>query len=90
MHCLWPRQHENIFAKTSMALKPQIFSPANLFPSTVCNNHRAVGLPDSIKRKSIDCFNRILLEFMDGFIKLSSRALYSVIPIATFQECTDI
>ena len=35
MHCLWPKQRENILAKTSMALKPRIFSPANLSPSTV-------------------------------------------------------
>ena len=27
---LWPRQHENISVKTLMALKPWIFSPANL------------------------------------------------------------
>ena len=32
---LWPRQHENISVKTSMALKPRIFSPANLSSSTV-------------------------------------------------------
>ena len=32
---LWPRQRENISVKTLMALKPQIFSPANLSPSTV-------------------------------------------------------
>ena len=38
MHCLWPTQCENISAKTSMALKPRMFSPANLSPSTVqCN-----------------------------------------------------
>ena len=27
---LWPRQHESISVKTLMALKPPIFSPANL------------------------------------------------------------
>ena len=32
---LWPRQCESISMKTSMALKPRIFSPANLSPSTV-------------------------------------------------------
>ena len=32
---LWPRQRENISAKTSMVLKPRILSPANLSPSTV-------------------------------------------------------
>ena len=32
---LWPRQHESISVKTSMALKPRIFSPANLSLSTV-------------------------------------------------------
>ena len=32
---LWLRQHESISAKTSMVLKPQIFSPVNLSPSTV-------------------------------------------------------
>ena len=35
MHCLWPKQRENNSAKTSMALKLRIFSPANLSPSTV-------------------------------------------------------
>ena len=35
MHCLWPRQRENISAKTSMVLKPRKFIPANLSPSTV-------------------------------------------------------
>ena len=35
---LWPRQCKNISVKTSMALKMQIFSPANLSPSTVCNS----------------------------------------------------
>ena len=30
MHCLWPRQRENISVKTLMVLKPRIFSPANL------------------------------------------------------------
>ena len=40
---LWPRQRENISAKTLMALKPRIFSPANLSPSTVCSYmHRVV------------------------------------------------
>ena len=34
---LWPRQCKNISVKTLIALKPQIFSPANLSPSTVCN-----------------------------------------------------
>ena len=29
------RQHENISAKISMALKPRIFSSANVSPSTV-------------------------------------------------------
>ena len=32
---LRPRQRESIFMKTLMALKPRIFSPANLSPSTV-------------------------------------------------------
>ena len=32
---LWPRQCKNISLKTSMALKPRIFNPANLSPSTV-------------------------------------------------------
>ena len=32
---LWPRQCESISVKTSMALKLQIFSLANLSPSTV-------------------------------------------------------
>ena len=32
---LWPSQHEIISVKTLMALKPQIFSSVNLFPSTV-------------------------------------------------------
>ena len=32
---LWPRQRESISVKTLIALKPQIFSPANLSPSTV-------------------------------------------------------
>ena len=32
---LWPRQRESISVKTLMALKPQIFSLANLSPSTV-------------------------------------------------------
>ena len=31
----WPRQCENISAKTSMGLKMQTFSPANLSPSMV-------------------------------------------------------
>ena len=31
----WPRQRERICAKTSMGLKTQTFSPANLSPSTV-------------------------------------------------------
>ena len=35
MHCLWPRQRENISAKTLMALKPRIFSLVNLSLSTV-------------------------------------------------------
>ena len=37
MHSLWPRQREIICAKTSIALKPRIFSPANLFLSTVAS-----------------------------------------------------
>ena len=32
---LWSRQHKSISVKTLMMLKPQIFSPANLSPSTV-------------------------------------------------------
>ena len=35
MHCLWPKQRENNSAKSSVALKPRIFSPANLSPSMV-------------------------------------------------------
>ena len=31
----WPRQYENISAKTSMGLKKQTFSPVNLSPSMV-------------------------------------------------------
>ena len=42
MHCLWPRQCENISAKASMALKPRIFSPANLSPSTVVYTHTSI------------------------------------------------
>ena len=34
---LWPRQCKNISVKTLMALKPQIFSPANLSLSMVCH-----------------------------------------------------
>ena len=33
---LWPRECESISLKTSMALKLQIFSPANLSPSKLC------------------------------------------------------
>ena len=33
---LWPRRCKSISVKTLMALKPQIFSSANLFLSTVC------------------------------------------------------
>ena len=29
---LWPRQRKSISVKTSMAFKPRIFSPVNLFP----------------------------------------------------------
>ena len=42
MHCLWPRQCENISTKTSMTLKPWIFSPANISPSTVQCNARKI------------------------------------------------
>ena len=33
---LWPRQRKSISVKTSMALKPWIFSPANLYPAMIC------------------------------------------------------
>ena len=32
---LWPRKQDIICVKTLMVLKPQIFTPVNLFPSTV-------------------------------------------------------
>ena len=32
---LWPRQRKNISAKTSISMKPWIFNPVNLSPSTV-------------------------------------------------------
>ena len=47
MHCLRPRQCKNISAKTLMALKPQILSPANLSPSMVFKASVEQGqLPD--------------------------------------------
>ena len=38
---LWPRQCESISVKTSMGLKPRIFSPANFSPSAIF--HQAHG-----------------------------------------------
>ena len=50
MHCLWPRQRENISAKTLMVLKPRIFSPANFSLSTVFKASVEQGkLPDDWK-----------------------------------------
>ena len=35
---LWPRQRENISAKTLMTLKSRVYSPVNLSPSTVISS----------------------------------------------------
>ena len=52
---LWPRQYKNIFAKTLMVLKPQIFRPVNLSLSMVWNSSEITKL----KILNLKCFSSV-------------------------------
>ena len=72
MHCLWPRQRNNISAKTSMALKPQIFSPVNLSPSVVCSGLRMASLfVDMISQliMNYNTFYALIVSFLRAHIQ---------------------
>ena len=67
----WPRQRESISAKTSVGLKPWIFSPANLSTSTViCSEILFIIICDPI------CQNRHNGAFLEIQIFASVSSVY--------------